>query len=51
MHDYWGEFGYPVHINVAHYLGLTKPKRAKADAFDAEDIASMLAAEFPDGWV
>ena len=53
MHEHWAEFGPPVYIAAAAYLGLSK-KKAKADEerpFDPEDPDGMgdLLAMFGEG--
>lgn len=46
MHRHWREFGPPVHISVAGFLGVTKPKkRAEPEG----DFAADMATLFPGG--
>ena len=42
MHEVWREFGPPVYVSVAAYLGINKPKTAKDEALDAEELARFL---------
>jgi hypothetical protein len=40
MHEHWAEFGPPVHVAVAAYLGLTKPKERRRIE-DPEDPGNL----------
>ena len=42
MHRHWREFGPPVHMAVAAYLGLTKPAARTVDGADLADFLSTL---------
>lgn len=46
MHEVWREFGPPVYVAVAAYLGFNKPKAAMDETMDEEDLARFLA-QFP----
>lgn len=46
MHEVWREYGPPVYVAVAAYLGLNKPDRTQRDVLDAEDLANFLS-QFP----
>ena len=44
MHEHWAEFGPPVYIAVAAYLGMTKPKqpRLSDDPDDPGNLGELL---------
>jgi hypothetical protein len=42
MHRHWREFGPPVHMAVAAYLGLAKSPARAADGDDLADFLSSL---------
>jgi len=46
MHEVWREFGPPVYVAVAAYLGFNKPYRSADDALDGEGLANFLR-QFP----
>ena len=41
MHRHWREFGPPVHMAVAAYLGLTRPR---GQALAGDDLAELLSS-------
>ncbi len=51
MHRHWAEFGPPVYVAVASYLGLNKPKAATSAGRDDDDPDGLgeLLAMFGDG--
>ena len=46
MHAVWREFGPPVYVAVAAYLGFNKPKASREEALDGEDFVNFLR-QFP----
>lgn len=53
MQDHWAEFGLPVHISVAAFMGhksKRKPRKAMAREPVFDDFEADMAAMFPEGW-
>ena len=43
MHRHWRDFGPPVHMAVAAYLGLTRPRQSPLAGDDLADFLSSLS--------
>jgi len=44
MHRHWREFGPPVHMAIAAWLGLTRPRRQPLASDDLADFLSSLTS-------
>jgi hypothetical protein len=50
MQDHWAEYGMPVYISVAAFLGHKPPAKRSAAAEEPNDFAADMMAMYPGGW-